>query len=759
MNAAAFLAEMERDDVLAPSLVHVRRMPARAPRLEPFPEDLPELVVDRLDLAGLRGLYPHQAEALTHLRAERDVVMATGTASGKTLVYNLAFAGDAVHDAKATALYLFPTKALARDQLRQVRDLKLPQIRAAVYDGDTPQAERPVIRKNANLVLTNPDMLHASILPDHQRWGSFFLRLSLVVVDEAHTARGVFGAHVALVLRRLRRLVAHYGGNPRFALASATIGNPEELAERLVGLPFAAVTDDRSPGGEKHFALWNPPLLDQETGDRRSALSEASILMARLADDGIRTIGFVRSRRAAELLAEFARRAVYDAARRDRIASYRAGYLPEDRRRLERQLADGELLAVASTNALELGIDIGSLDAALLVGYPGTRASMWQQAGRAGRREESSLAILVAQDDPLDQYLVNHPADLFDKPPEAAVFDPDNRYILEPHLACAAKEQPLGAAELDAFFGPQAAAAAARLQDAGELVERRGLLYHRGRESPHRRVDIRSASGSTFAIVIDGTGELLGTVDEARAYGQVHPGAVYLHMGEQYVVQELDLVSRVALVKRENPDYYTQSRDVTDIEVVEATEDSITAGGVPTFFGTVRVTNQVVGYVRRLVSSGEVVDLVPLALPPQNLETRAVWWAIPQEVIARAAISAEALPGAAHAAEHAAIGLLPLIATCDRWDVGGVSTALHPDTGTSAIFIYDGYPGGAGISECGFRSVARLLEATLETVKHCPCSHGCPSCVQSPKCGNGNEPLDKSGAVALLGAMLGGSWR
>jgi len=752
VDPRAFLASVAGDE----SLAHVRELPSRPTALQPFPDDLPEVVVGRLAMLGIEGLYRHQRTALDAVRSGRNVIIATGTASGKTLVYNLAFAAGILADPKRTALYLFPTKALARDQLRQVRALKLPQLKASVYDGDTPRPERPLIRRNANVVMSNPDMLHASILPDHARWADFFLRLSLVVVDEAHVARGVFGSHVAMVLRRLRRLVAHYGGDPRFVLASATVGNPDELAQRLVGLPFEAITEDASPSGEKLFALWNPPVLDEDSGARRSALTDASMLMARLAEDGVKSIGFTRSRRAAELLAEFARREV-PGGLKGKIKSYRAGYLASERRELERRLANDELVAVASTSALELGIDIGSLDAAILVGYPGTRASMWQQAGRAGRREDGSLAILVAQDDPLDQYLVTHPADVFDKPAEAAVVDPSNPFILEPHLACAAREYPLAEDELS-FFGPDAVGAVERLEEAGTLVRRRGLIHHRGTGSPHRRVDIRSASGHLFSIVIEETGELLGTVDESRAYYHVHPGAVYLHQGEQFEVTELDLATRVALVARSDPDYYTQSRDTTDIDVVEAMEEAPTGGGVPTFYGSVRVTNQVVGFVRRLVATGETIDTVPLALPPQTLETRAVWWAIPQPVIDRAPIKPANLPGAAHAAEHAAIGLLPLVATCDRWDVGGVSTAFHPDTGSCAIFIYDGYPGGAGIAERGFRSAARLLEATLETVRQCPCSHGCPSCVQSPKCGNGNEPLDKTAAVALLAAMLGRTW-
>jgi DEAD/DEAH box helicase domain-containing protein len=754
MDAHTFLEDLRTDPVFAESAVHVERLRARDPVLEPFP-DLPQLVRDRLSMVGVTGLYPHQRRALDALLSGSNVVVATGTASGKTLVYNLAFAAEAVDDPKRTALYLFPTKALARDQLRQVRALKLPQIRAAVYDGDTPSAERPLIRRNANLVMTNPDMLHASLLPDHARWADFFLRLSLVVVDEAHVARGVFGSHVSMVLRRLRRLVARYGGRPRFMLSSATIGNGAELAERLTGLAFEVVSEDASPRGEKLFCLWNPPITDEESGARRGAVSEAAFLVARLAQAGIRTIGFARSRRAAELLAEFARREVPPVLR-DRIKAYRAGYLPEERRRLERALADGELMAVAATTALELGIDVGSLDAAVLAGYPGTRASLWQQAGRAGRREEESLAMLVAQDDPLDQYLVAHPDDLFGRPPEAAVVDPTNPYILEPHLACAAREQPLAEEELG-FFGPEARAAVARMGERGTLVVRRNLVHYRGRESPHRAVDIRSVSGNQIAIVLDETGELLGTVDEARAHFSVHSGAIYLHQGEQFEVKELDLEAKVALVRPSEADYYTQSRDLTDIGVLEVVEEG-QIGDTAASFGDVSVTRQVTGFVRKLHLTGEIVDEVLLALPAQTLVTKALWWAIPDSVLARAALKPADVPGAAHAAEHAAIGLLPLIATCDRWDVGGVSTPYHPDTGSCAIFIYDGYPGGAGIVERGFHSEERLLRATLETVRQCPCARGCPSCVQSPKCGNGNEPLDKAGAVSLLAAMLGERW-
>jgi DEAD/DEAH box helicase domain-containing protein len=598
-------------------------------------------------------------------------------------------------------------------------------------------------------------MLHASILPGHARWADFFLRLALVVVDEAHVARGVFGSHVAMILRRLRRLVAHYGGQPQFVLSSATIGNPVQLAERLVGLPFSDVTEDASPRGEKLFVLWNPPFVDEELGLRRSAISETSWLLRQLVEREVRTIAFCRTRRAAELVAEFARRELPAVLKR-RVKAYRAGFLPEERRALERALSDGELLGVSATTALELGIDVGSLDAALLAGYPGTRASLWQQAGRAGRRGDQSLAILVAQDDPLDQYLVQHPADLFGKPPEAAVVDPTNPYVLSPHLACAAREQPLAEQEIP-LFGEDAADAVDRLVESGDLVRRRGLVHHRGKASPHRAIDIRSASGHLFAIVEEDTGGLLGTVDESRAYWHVHPGAIYLHQGEQFEVSELDLKGKVALVGKSEADYYTQTRDTTDVEVLGEIEER-TVGKVPALFGDVRVTRQVVGFQRKLNSTQEVIDEVALNLPAQTLTTRALWWLLDPGLLERARITAAALPGSAHAAEHAAIGLLPLVATCDRWDVGGLSTPFHPDTGAATIFIYDGYPGGAGIAERGYESGERLLEATSDAVRQCPCAKGCPSCIQSPKCGNGNEPLDKQGAVALLAAMLGKVW-
>lgn len=755
MDAQAFLDGVLGDSANAGAGIHIETLPARAAILEPFPEDLPPLLTDRLALLGIEGLYPHQAQGLRAALGRQNVVIATGTASGKTLVYNLAYAAAVLEDPTATALYLYPTKALARDQLRQVRSLKLTQIKASVFDGDTPREERQLIRQNANLVLTNPDMLHRSLLPDHARWADFFLRLRVVVVGEAHTARGIFGAHVAMILRRLRRLVAHYGGDLSFVLASATVGNPSELATRLTGLDFIVVDHDTSPTGEKQFVLWNPPIIDDVTGARRSAITDAGSLVASLVESGTRSIAFARSRRGAEVLADITRRNL-PGGLRGKVKAYRAGYLAEDRRALERALTEGDLLAVCSTTALELGIDIGSLDAAVLAGYPGTRASMWQQAGRAGRASDASLAVLVAQDDPLDQYLVTHHEDLFDQPPEAAVVDPTNPFVLGPHLLCAAREHPMTPDELR-FFGPEAGAAAALLQAEGRLVQRGGLLHVPGRDSPHAGIDIRCAGSEVISIVIADTGEVLGTVDSARAMSQVHTGAIYLHQGEQFEVQELALERNAALIAACDVPFYTQIRDITDIRI-EDESDHTRTGEAPTTFGTVRVTRQITGFVRKLHATGEVLDTVALELPPQVLLTKAVWWTVPVKLLGRAALTPSQIPGTVHAAEHAAIGLLPLVATCDRWDVGGVSTPLHPDTGLATIFIYDGYPGGVGIVERGFHDADRWLRATLETIHHCECSTGCPACVVSPKCGNGNDPLDKPGAASLLAAILGQAW-
>nr|WP_228717668.1 DEAD/DEAH box helicase [Allosaccharopolyspora coralli] len=745
-------------------LRHVEHIPPRPARHANWPDWAPENVVQTLRGQGVEHPWTHQVDGAERARAGENVVVATGTASGKSMVYQLPVLAALQDDSRATALYLSPTKALGADQLRAVELFGVPGVRAASYDGDTPHAERDWVRAHARWIFTNPDMLHHGVLPRHSRWARFFRRLRYVVVDECHSYRGLFGSHVALLLRRLRRIAQHYGADPVFVFASATVSDPAALGERLLGAQCQAITDDGSPRGARTVALWEPPLLDDIVGEneapiRRSAGAETARIMTELVIENARMLAFVRSRRGVEVAALTARRALSDVAPElpERVAAYRGGYLPEDRRALERDLMSGELLAVATTNALELGVDIAGLDAVVVAGYPGTLASFWQQAGRAGREGEGALVIFVARDDPLDTYLVHHPPAVLDRPVEATVLDPTNPYVLEPHLACAASELPVTEECLRDFGGDAARQAVEALTGEGVLRRRPRGWYWTSRERPHQTVEIRGSGGKQVAVVEADSGRMLGTVDPESAHGTVHPGALYLHQGESYVVDELDLEHGIALVHADNPEWTTSPREVIDIAVLR-TEEKVQPGpGVTFCLGEVEVTSQVVGYLRRL-PSGEVLDQVPLDLPTRTLVTRSVWYTVGDELLAGnapggAGLDPARIPGALHAAEHAAIGLLPLFATCDRWDIGGVSTALHEDTGEATVFVHDGHPGGAGFADRGYAALIPWLDATREAIASCECPAGCPSCVQSPKCGNGNEPLDKAGAVAVLDAV------
>jgi DEAD/DEAH box helicase domain-containing protein len=713
------------------------------------------VLADRPGRVGVGSLYTHQAAALDAVRGGEHVVVATGTASGKSLCYQLPLLEALLRDDKATALYLAPTKALAHDQLRALRDFRLPHARAATYDGDTPRGEREAIRRTANVVLTNPDMLHHGILPAHRRWGDFIHRLALVVVDECHIARGVFGSHVAAILRRLRRVCAHYSATPSFVMASATIGNPGDHATALTGLPFREVVDDGSPKPPVTMALWEPPLTDVDSGARRSTLAESADLLAGIVEAGPATLAFVKSRKGAELVAQHARRRLVDAHLDHTVRAYRAGHRAEERREVERGLVDGTLRGVAATDALELGIDVGALDAVVIAGWPGTVASLWQQAGRAGRRGQDAIVVFVADDNPLDHYLLANPTELWGRPLEAAIVDVSNPYILLPHLRCAAWELPLDPRtdDLDAFAPAEVRDHLADEIAEGRLRERGGRVYWAGRGSPASEVGIRSAGGEPFQIVDRDTGALIGDADEQRAFRTVHSGAIYLHQGDTWRIRHLDLTDRIAEAERFRGDEYTQPRSDTDIGVL--TDDArLDWGRCALHRGRVEVTTRVLAYERRRIMTDESLGVTELDLPPQHLVTQALWLAIDDDVLAEVGLGPASIPGAAHAAEHAAIGLLPLFAMCDRWDIGGVSTAWHADTQRTTIFIYDGHPGGAGITERGFGTDDGLWDATLRAISRCRCAEGCPSCVQSPKCGNGNHPLDKAGAVRLLQAVL-----
>ncbi|MGZ4655984.1 MAG: DEAD/DEAH box helicase [Blastococcus sp.] len=739
-------------------VTHIHHVPVRASSTLPWPDWVSVPLRERLEERGVLAPWRHQVEAAQLAHAGRHVVVATGTASGKSLAYQLPALTRLADDPRACVLYLAPTKALARDQLASVAALADPSVRPAAYDGDTPGEERDWVRRHSRWIVTNPDMLHRGILPAHQRWSSTLRRVAYVVIDECHAYRGVFGSHVGHVLRRLRRVCRRYGAEPVFVLASATVADPAAAASRLVGAPVVAVTDDGSPRPGATFALWEPPLTER-TGEhgaplRRSAAADAAGLLADLVERGARTLAFVRSRRSAESVADQTRRLLQSRGRGDlahRVDSYRGGYLPEERRELERALSSGDLLGVATTNALELGIDIAGLDAVVLAGYPGTLASLWQQAGRAGRAQRESLVVFVARDDPLDHYLAHHPRAVFGRPIEATVTDPTNPYVLGPQLCCAAAELPLRPEDLVDFGGPAAEAQLDELVAAGQLRRRPTGWYWAGRGRPD--VDIRGSGEEPVAIIETGTGRLLGTVDGGAAHSTVHAGALYVHRGDTFVVDEFDVADACAAVHADSPEWTTVARDITDLGIV-LTDRSRRLGTVTARTGVVDVTNQVVAYQRRRLGTGEVLAEFPLDLPARQLRTRAVWLTFDEQAMQRAEVDDAALPGSLHAAEHASIGILPLLATCDRWDLGGLSTALHPDTGEATIFVYDGHPGGAGFAERGFAVLRQWLTATRATVASCECESGCPSCVQSPKCGNGNDPLDKAGAVRILDVVL-----
>lgn len=754
-----------------PQLQHVRRIPARQAVTEPWPDWLhPDLLTAYANV-GIAEPWRHQVFGANAAHHNEHTIIATGTASGKSLAYQLP-ALDAVHraalelaanpgrleDDGAVALYLAPTKALAADQLAALVSLHIPTLRAATYDGDTAPADRRWIRDHSNFILCNPDMLHFGVLPNHTWWARFFRRLRYVIIDEAHSYRGVFGSHVAVLLRRLRRICAHYGATPVFIGASATSSDPGSSFARLIGAPVTTITEDFSPHGATTVALWEPELTDfkGENGakSRRTAIAETSDLMANLVSSHVRTIAFIKSRRGAETIASVTKRLLddVDPSLPPRVAAYRSGYLPEERRELEKALRSGQLLGVSSTSALELGIDISGLDAVLVAGWPGTRASFFQQIGRAGRAGQNALAAFVASDDPLDTFLVHHPEAIFDRAVEATVFDPSNPYVLGPHLCAAAAELPITHQDL-AIFDESSPALLDQLVAQGYLRKRPAGWFWTHPQSAAAMVNLREDGGGPINIIEADTGALLGTMGSPQSHYQAHTGAVYVHQGISYVVLELNEAEHCALVRPGTPDFYTTARDVTQIEVRESLKHE-RWGPVEMHFGAVQVRTQVVSFQRKAIISNEVLGEEPLELEARDLFTKAVWFTMDNATLLAGGLVEPQFPGALHAAEHAAIGLLPLVASSDRWDVGGVSTALHADTGQPTIFVYDGHPGGAGFAERGFDMARVWLKATMDAIASCECRSGCPSCVQSPKCGNKNNPLDKAGAVLLLQVLL-----
>jgi DEAD/DEAH box helicase domain-containing protein len=720
-------------------LAYLGEVPARDARTAPLPDELEARVADAV---GVPALYVHQRTAWAASARGEHLVVTTGTASGKTLAFNLPVLDAIARDPKRRALYLYPTKALAQDQFRTLNAYRLRGLRAAIYDGDTPGEQRTAIRRTANVVLSNPDMLHVGVLPHHDRWGDLLANLRYVVVDEAHVYRGVFGSHVGNVLRRLRRLARIYGAEPQFLLASATISNPGELGRSLLGLPVSTIGDDGAPRARRTVVLWNPPLVDEELGLRGSPLAEAAKLQAQLVERGLRTLTFAKSRKAAELIHRFTAERLGDDSR---LSPYRAGYTPAQRREIERRLAAGDLLGVSATNALELGIDVGLLDAVISVGFPGTVASLRQQWGRAGRRGHG-LAVLVASEDALDQYFVREPGKLLGRRVEAAILDHANPRVLAGHVRAAAFEAPLD--ETDTELGPEALEAAAR--DPELKATRRGFVWA-GRDYPSARVPLRAADADAFTVVDRTTGSVLGLVERSRAYSTVHEGAVYLHLGESFLVRELDHAAMRAVVEPFTADWYTQAKKETTTAIV-APRVQERRLGLDVFFGEIEVTEQVVAYERKTVRSQERIEVVPLELPPTTFATEAIWY-LPEPAQLRGLEEMPALLSTLHAAEHAMIAMLPLWAMCDRWDIGGLSTNVHFQTARPTVFVYDGHPGGVGITERGLEEFEGWVADTARMISGCPCENGCPSCVQSPKCGNLNEMLDKRGALTFLSRL------
>ncbi len=747
-------------------LVTTTMVEPREPQLVAPPAGLAPALTAALDRAGITSLYSHQVEAL-EAAARSDTIVTSGTASGKSLSFNLPVLDALVTDPKARALYVYPTKALAQDQARKLAELGLAELRHAIYDGDTPRDDRPAIRKRSNLVLTNPDMLNMAVLAHHKGWGDFLANLEFVVVDEAHTYRGVFGSHVANVLRRLRRVARLYGSEPRFILASATIANPDELAAGLTGSEFELVASDGAPSARRRIAIWNPPVIDPKTMIRRSVLSEAAEVLADLVVNGSRTICFLKSRRGIELIQRFTRMRLEELGEPGlaaRIAPYRAGYTPQQRREIERRLTFGDLLAVVATDALELGIDIGELDAAICVTFPGTVASLKQMWGRAGRRRDG-IAVYVAGQDALDQFFCRHPDEFLARPVEAAILDHTNERIQTAHLVAAAFEAPLGGTPEqpggadDEILGERWRDRADALVGAGKLRRGRdGRYLPRGPGFPAGDISLRSASLDSIAVVERASGELLGQMEAERAFSTVHPGAIYLHLGRSYEVAELDIEGRRAIVDAFDGDWYTQPKKETMVFIeAESAQRTIGPEGAERLqlvFGEVSVTEQVIAYQRKSLSDHSVIDLVALDLPEQNFPTQALWYVLGDSLAGPGAFDGDVQLGALHATEHSQIAVLPLLAMCDRWDIGGLSTNVHFQTGLPTIFIYDGHPGGVGIARRGYDEFERLVADAARLVGECPCEAGCPSCVQSPKCGNLNEPLHKAGALELMDSII-----
>ncbi len=752
---APLLNRLRTSKDLKDRIQHVELLKSKPSRYSGFPKALDQEIVSLLEKTGIQRLWIHQAQALELLLSGKNVAITTPTASGKTLCFNLPVIHSFLKDPKSRALYLYPMKALARDQLKTLQEwmsllksAKLPVFKAEIYDGDTASGMRARIRKNPpQIILSNPDMLHLGILAYHDGWVEFFKNLKYVVVDEAHSYRGIFGAHVAHVLRRLRRVCRYYGSQPQFISCSATLGNPSEFLGDLTGLDYEIVDESGAPENEKTFVLWNP--------DTTSPYTEAVTLLAECLKAGMKTIVFTKARKITELISMWITQARPEWT--SQIKSYRAGYLPEERREIEALLFQDKLKAVISTSALEVGIDVGGLDACILVGYPGTMISTWQRSGRVGRGSAPSAVFLVGMADAMDQYWMKHPSKFFTMKPESLMVGFENETIARAHLRCAAAEIPLTSGD-EEFYGKLLPDLLPSLVREGQILESAGgEKWMVTDKNPQRAISIRDM-GEGYQIILQDTGEMIGTIDGMRAFRDCHPGAVYLHQGAQYVVKDLQWEQRKILVSDEPVDYYTQVNYEEETTILEELKQRTLGKGSAQCaikWGRVRITQRFINYEIHRIVDRSLVSTYPLTLPPQTFETRALWMSLPDWLQRNLSEKKIHFMGGLHAAEHGTIAMMPLHVVCDRWDLGGISTPAHPQVPQPVIFIYDGYPGGVGLSEKAYETMEELLTTTFEMIRDCECEDGCPSCVQSPKCGSGNHPLDKKGALLILGHILG----
>ena len=757
MDVERFIAEIVNSDWYSDQLVHWEKIPGRKFIPGKLKSDLSQSMKTVLESKSIDRLYCHQVESIDLALLGRHVIITTSTASGKSLCYNIPVYETLSRDKFSTALYVFPTKALAQDQCKEL-DLFhnfFKNVAHGLFDGDTSSVDRSYIRKNSRLLVTNPDMLHLGVLPHSNLWASFLRGLKYVVIDEAHIYRGVFGSHVANVIRRLRRLCSKYGASPKFILSSATIANPKDLAFNLTGLDVELVNIDGSPSAAKHFIFWNPPFENQDFGTRKSANVESAKLMSELIKRGIKTINFVRGRNQSEILSLYTKNYLSDKNKYEatKIASYHGNYLAADRRDIEKQLFEGELLGIVSTNAMELGVDIGHLDATILTGFPGSVSSSWQQSGRSGRGEQESLSLLVASNDPIDQYIMDYPSAFFGKSVEYSLLSPANPHIQKPHLKCSAYEMPISMGDTE-FFGPEMLWSADELTESGSLTIKSSQWYPSASISyPAGDVDIRGIGSSTYVLVDKVTGAILETVDETTVYKSFYPGAVHLHKGESFLIAEIDFPANTIYCTQSEVPYYTDSKSLTQISVVNSI-GSRHVGNTIVRYGVVNISTDVVSFKRIHKYSNQVITEEKLTLPNISFDTMAVWVDVSQEILERVQSFGFNQFGGLHGFEHLIMSLIPMFAMCHRDDVGGVSSLSHPDTGTPQIFVFDNYPGGVGISELGYEIMEELWARSLNMIQRCLCESGCPACIQFPGCGRNNELLDKKSAKLILEEII-----